>query len=284
MDFKQIGLIWQKPFLLGVCFVSVFLGFILQGWRWQKTLQYLKIHQPFLKTLKMQFIGLFFNFTMPSSVGGDVVKVYYIIKKHPNKKQVAVFSAVMDRLMALIALSSIPLFSVWFSTKKLLVHPYLSQIYVYLIVAWTLLLALPFLLWGLKPVRLFVKRYVFLSPLFKKDFPKFVFLHFSITFLAQFFFHLVVYLIFQNFSLEPFTWWHSTFVFALSSLIMSLPIAFAGIGTGQVAFHYLILWGTGQGNTWGPIAISCLQLVMFICSLLGICFYIGMKSEQKSIT
>ena len=276
-----MSLIYQRPWLLWTCLMCVAFGFVLQGWRWQKTLQYLQIQQPFLKTLQMQFIGLFFNFTMPSSVGGDVVKVYYIIKDCPNQKQAAIFSAIADRLLALIALSSIPLFSVWLSTKKLLAHPYLLQIYIYLIVAWVLLLSIPFFLFVFKSIPSFIKQRPFYALLFKKNSLKFISYHFMITFMAQFFFHLVIYLIFKNFSSEPLHWWHSAFVFSLSSLIMSLPIAFAGIGTGQVAFHYLIQWGTGQGNAWGAIAISCLQLMMFICSLLGVFFYLRMKSEKQ---
>ncbi len=55
--------------------------------------------------LQLQMIGLFFNATMPGSVGGDIVKGFYIIKdQHQGDKTPAMLTVLFDRIVGLMAL------------------------------------------------------------------------------------------------------------------------------------------------------------------------------------
>ena len=49
--------------------------------RWQYVLKCQKIMLDYKNTLQILWSGLFFNQAMPSSVGGDVIRCYYLKKK-----------------------------------------------------------------------------------------------------------------------------------------------------------------------------------------------------------
>jgi uncharacterized membrane protein YbhN (UPF0104 family) len=57
-------------------------------------------------SMRLGFIGLFFNSFLPGSVGGDAIKAWFLAKEQ-NRRAVAVATVIMDRALALWAL-------VWF--------------------------------------------------------------------------------------------------------------------------------------------------------------------------
>lgn len=71
---------------------------------------------PYLKLLSIYFIGMFFNNFLPTMVGGDIVKGYYLYK-YTKKGDVALASIFMDRysgfaaLMTITAIALIPGYS-----------------------------------------------------------------------------------------------------------------------------------------------------------------------------
>lgn len=57
----------------------------------------------FLEAVSLTFIGYFFNNFLPTTIGGDVAKAYYLARKTPNKT--ASFTAVfVDRVMGLFTM------------------------------------------------------------------------------------------------------------------------------------------------------------------------------------
>ncbi len=73
-----------------------------------------KLSVSFKRILYLNFIGLFFNLFLPSALGGDAVKAYYLWKD-AHKKIVIISSIVFDRLLGLsslitIALCALPFF------------------------------------------------------------------------------------------------------------------------------------------------------------------------------
>jgi glycosyltransferase 2 family protein len=60
----------------------------------------------FFRTYYLWLISLFFNLFLPSAVGGDIAKAYYIYKD-THKKLAAVSSVLVDRFMGLMATISI---------------------------------------------------------------------------------------------------------------------------------------------------------------------------------
>jgi len=51
---------------------------LLMGWRWHRIVKLLGGHLPAGRAIHLVFIGLFFNQALPSSVGGDAVRIWYL--------------------------------------------------------------------------------------------------------------------------------------------------------------------------------------------------------------
>lgn len=86
------------------------LGFLLTGlvWpiqaaRWLMLMRCRAIDVTFIKAFRLTLVGLFFNFCMPGSTGGDLVKAYYAAKGSSEKPR-AVMSVVFDRIMGLVSM------------------------------------------------------------------------------------------------------------------------------------------------------------------------------------
>lgn len=86
--------------LAGLCFGAIV---ILGTARWQLVLQSLSVSLPLRTTLRLFLIGMFFNQTLPSSVGGDATRVFYLWRSGTNA-QTALNSVLLDRIIGLIIL------------------------------------------------------------------------------------------------------------------------------------------------------------------------------------
>jgi len=71
--------------------------------RWRLLLRIQDIHLKFLEALRLTYIGIFFNNCMPSSIGGDAVKAYYIAKQSHRKAE-SVVAIFVDRLVGISGL------------------------------------------------------------------------------------------------------------------------------------------------------------------------------------
>jgi len=87
---------------IGLYIIIIFIACL----RWQELLKGQGIYLPFLKTLELNFIGLFFNTFMPSLTGGDVVKAYYV-SKHTDQRLEAATTVLIDRIVGMLALIAI---------------------------------------------------------------------------------------------------------------------------------------------------------------------------------
>ena len=88
-------------FLLGVG-LFILTNMVLSV-RWYVLLRAQGIRVPFFSTVKVHFLGLFYNNLMVSSVGGDMLRVWYIAK-HTDKRLEAGLSVVVDRVVGLFSL------------------------------------------------------------------------------------------------------------------------------------------------------------------------------------
>jgi len=77
---------------------------ILAAARWQILLRVQGVRVSSVRLCSLLMIGIFFNQFMPGGTGGDVVKIFYLLKETPGKKTQAVLAALMDRLIGLVGL------------------------------------------------------------------------------------------------------------------------------------------------------------------------------------
>jgi len=72
--------------------------------RWRLLLGVQGIHITFLESLRLTYIGWFFNNWMPGSTGGDLVKAWYIARR-THRKAEAVTVVFLDRLIGMVSLA-----------------------------------------------------------------------------------------------------------------------------------------------------------------------------------
>ena len=72
-------------------------------WRWCHVVKANRISLPFPAALRIFFVGFFFNQTLPSSVGGDVFRIWLLYRRGTTLGQ-ATGSVMLDRIIGLEAL------------------------------------------------------------------------------------------------------------------------------------------------------------------------------------
>lgn len=75
--------------------------------RWKILMDVQDLRLGWKRLTDLTMIGLFFNILMPGGTGGDVVKIFYLIKETPGKKGAAMLAAVMDRVLGLMAMMTL---------------------------------------------------------------------------------------------------------------------------------------------------------------------------------
>ncbi|MGE3401292.1 MAG: lysylphosphatidylglycerol synthase transmembrane domain-containing protein [Vicinamibacterales bacterium] len=90
---------------------AVMAGQLLYAWRWRALLVAAGVRVPFHRVLTQHFIGVFLNNFLPSTVGGDAAKVYYLGRGHGYGPVTA--SVVLDRVLGLGLLAVLATATLW---------------------------------------------------------------------------------------------------------------------------------------------------------------------------
>ena len=109
LDFKELGiLLTDGRMLAGIIGVWILGPCILGACRWKLLLDGVGYHISFRRAVSLQMTGFFFNSAMPGSVGGDLVKVLYVIRDNKEKgKTPAMMSVALDRILGMFGLFTI---------------------------------------------------------------------------------------------------------------------------------------------------------------------------------
>ena len=105
VDFKGIVNILKNVDITMIVYALILLTIqvFIATTRWQFVLKCQKIMLDYKNTLQILWSGLFFNQAMPSSVGGDVIRGYYL-KKQGISLGRATLGVLMDRLFGMVGL------------------------------------------------------------------------------------------------------------------------------------------------------------------------------------
>lgn len=102
VDLRSVGAVIAEAnpaWLVAGAFVN-FLSIVCAAWRWQQLLIAMGFHFPLLQLLRLVLSGAFFNMFLPSSVGGDVMKMV-LIAPELERREAAISSVLMDRVVGL---------------------------------------------------------------------------------------------------------------------------------------------------------------------------------------
>lgn len=101
------------PWHTAYAIIAYILFIVFSAWRWQILLAFKKFRIPFFRILIIYFIALFFNNLLPTTVGGDVMRVVYTMK---DRRADALATVIVDRILGFVGLFVFALGAVVFLT------------------------------------------------------------------------------------------------------------------------------------------------------------------------
>lgn len=79
----------------------------IAAYRWQILLRVQGIELGTGRLVALVFIGIFFNFFIPGGTGGDVMKIFFLLKETPGKRGPALLSVLVDRIIGVVSLAAV---------------------------------------------------------------------------------------------------------------------------------------------------------------------------------
>ena len=104
-DWHTLAAVFQNlsPWYFGLSLVIYAAAQVVIAVRWWLLLRAQGIHIETAAAIRLFFLGLFYNNLMPGSVGGDLLKAWYVTK-HTEKRLEGVLSVFVDRVIGLVGM------------------------------------------------------------------------------------------------------------------------------------------------------------------------------------
>lgn len=119
LNFKEVVDVFSNisMLVLGVVVAAFLVSQTILAFRWWLFMRSFDIHIPIWPAVKLTFLGLYFNNFLLGSIGGDLVRAWYVAK-YTNRRMAAVVSVFVDRVLALIATILMALMGFLFAGQK----------------------------------------------------------------------------------------------------------------------------------------------------------------------
>ena len=266
---------------LGLALVG--LSTYLSAWRWILLLRARGIAISQSYGVSLYLIGIFFNHALPGSVGGDVVRGYYLVADYPGHRLDAILSVLIDRVLGLYSFFILALVAVIIDWRFVTEQESLRLLALFCAVMFvgmtgffvtvfsprlTRALGLDFLERRVPPLHCLVEgfqaygrnRGTIINSV-------------AISVLAQ----LIVMLFFKEIGVvtgEEVSWTSILFAVPMGFLVTAIPISPAGVGVGQMAFLYLFKVYLARETSYGAVAVTAFQLTLLSWGLVGALLYL----------
>jgi uncharacterized protein (TIRG00374 family) len=102
----------MKPVGIIVAFLTFLLSMVFLALRWHLLNTSYGINTPFIKLFKFYLIGLFFNNFLPTSIGGDLARAYYLARES-QQKSASIGTVFLERVIGLLATLSLAFISLF---------------------------------------------------------------------------------------------------------------------------------------------------------------------------
>ncbi|MEO0090444.1 MAG: lysylphosphatidylglycerol synthase transmembrane domain-containing protein [candidate division WOR-3 bacterium] len=266
---------------------AFFMFLIISNIRWKMLCSAIEINSSFSYLLKVYFASLFFNNILPTTIGGDVIRIAYTTKE---KGLSPAFSAVfVDRAIGFIGLFFFALIASFFIflENKNLYYLWLNAL------GTSILLLILFILFSEKFYSLFKKIYskirilkigekiekLHLSIIVFKNHQLTMFYNFCFSLLIQFFLSLVWYFGSKSLNTNPKLLPYFLYI-PLIGIITMLPITIGGLGIRENSFTIFFRNDLGENNA--RLASLIFLLINFFFSLIGGIIFLFLKREDKN--
>lgn len=105
LDFGALRLFLDRPELLAANLAVFSIGVTLGALRWRLLLRLADVRLSVGRAVQLQFAAMFFNVVIPGNIGGDVFKSVYVARTaKPEMRPTVYLIALIDRLIALAGL------------------------------------------------------------------------------------------------------------------------------------------------------------------------------------
>lgn len=292
LDFSLVADLAQSwTAVYGLVLMGVIL--FLQACRWNLLLKARGFQVSTLEANKLSLIGVFFSYVLPGSSSGDLVKAYYVVKDHPQRRMDAALSVLVDRMIGVYSIVFVGVVSMLINWRLMTSNP---QLYLWF--------------WG--ALALFTMMTVFLGTGFSGSWLRFQhwiaklpqgqrFIRLSSLMgsygnskthlLGAFMLSIgaqligIGFMVMVGHAIGESDIGLGAYFFAvpLGSIASALPLTPAGIGVGQVAFLFLFQIYSGKISMLGQTAITATQLVQFVWGLLGAVFYLSRRGAGYQV-
>lgn len=292
LDLSKLSVL-LSPLGVSVGLLLALGNLILTSERWRLLVRSQGGHLKSTTAFRLTLIGIFFNFSMPGGVGGDLIKGYYFDKENPGKRALVITSVLFDRVLGLFSMVLMAVSVLYYDFAHVSKNETLLKLFYFfncIFVAFVVGLGLVFskklhqsgvihrMLNHLPLAEKFHKLYENLN-VYGKSFRVNLYTV-LISLVSQTFSVLFLYFvgILAGFTEVPLKTYF--LVAPLGFMITAIPISPAGIGMGQAAFLYLFNLYLGQETSLGPTVITAQQMTQLIFGMAGAFFYLAYKKKQ----
>ena len=262
--------------------IILWVDMVITAWRLCVLISPRGFHLTLESSLRLTFIGLFFNLFLPGSAGGDVMKIFYASHGNRGRRTEVATILLLDRAIGMFALLVWPLIVIPFFPGLIRSMPALSKLLVMAaIIAVGMLLGVficfstrlrnsRILNWiNQKRFGSYLKQTFDTVHAYREDIGT-LWAAFGISMLAH---TLTVFVTLLG------SWaiisgsiaWKTIVLIPLGMLVNSLPLTPGGLGVGEAAFDVLF---KGAGLTGGAETLLAWRLLMLLISLVGLVFYL----------
>ncbi|MFC1496307.1 lysylphosphatidylglycerol synthase transmembrane domain-containing protein [Candidatus Margulisiibacteriota bacterium] len=278
VDLAALQAVLSKANLLFIVFSALFLfiAVAVMVLRWELLLRLFHKNIHYTDLFSIYWIGLFFNLFLPSAVGGDVVKMYKLSKKH-GKPVESSTTVLMDRVVGLSSLTFLALINIvifWNTMDFSIAGGIIVAVAIILIVFYVLIFNVNIirkLTWVRKLFVLFkvekVVKELYLSFNLYKDHRMVIVRSFSVSLFCNLLMSSSLYFIARAVGLD-ISLFYFFVIMPVVFIIMMIPISISGLGLQDGAYVFFL----GQLGVAPTVAFSVSLLahaVRYGIGLLG---------------
>lgn len=118
-------------FLLATLYLQV----AITSWRWNVLNGALGFGISYREAFSLSMIGLLFTVVIPGSVGGDVIKAYYVGTRVPNRRAHAFTTILMDRFLGLLSILTLGALGVCWNFRIILANKVMTTLATFVLLA-----------------------------------------------------------------------------------------------------------------------------------------------------
>lgn len=274
---------------LALSLFFMILSLLSAAYRWQYVIHMKNRFISFRASVREYFIGAFFNNFLPSSIGGDVVRIIGAAGEI-DSKEIAFSSVFIERAVGLVALVAVGL--IGFIFLNISSDP--AFLGISLILLTSLIMGL-FIIINKKTNSILcdlLKTYLpekisnaLMSYLEDfsgySDTPYKLLVVFAISFIFKIFDGFFVYFVFKSLSID-LSFAHALAVFSVINVIKMVPISFNGLGLSAVSWVLILKTFDINESLAASVDFLTISISILVSVYGGILYFIKLNRQKKS--